>query len=181
MRKLVSLGLLALIFSIFSSQVSASNAGVCDDLKGSAKGLHGLCVAWHNADEKNKDKIAAKFDARSDVPLEEIINRQGNPESNPDFVCPCFTDISFNDICLLGSPTMSFIYGFINVVEWQDADLGLDEFFSADSRGCGYEGSLASYASLLAPYDFSDPEFEVPQCIAEVEMIAAMFNGGSCD
>lgn len=91
MRKMISLGLLALSLSILSSQVLASNAAACDEAK-LTKGLHGLCVAWHNANDKNKDKFADKYRERSggdEVP--------GSVDPEPEVVCPCWTPDSLAD------------------------------------------------------------------------------------
>jgi len=93
MRRSFSLGLLALIASIFTSQVLASNAEVCDSLIKAKKGLHGLCVAWHNANEKNRGKIEDKFLSRAGYPITDIVGGGPDPEpdTEPSVECPCWT------------------------------------------------------------------------------------------
>lgn len=179
MRKLISLGMLALLISIFSSQVFASNAAACDEVK-LTKGLHGLCVAWHNANEKNKEKFAAKYREKSGG--EEV----PGSEPEPDFYCPCYMDISFDNICSLGSPTFALIFPSFGVVEYQYPELGVDEFISAevvrdnegliDGGGCIYDGQFS------APQVLGDLNAdEAAYCLAEIAVISAMYNGGSCD
>jgi hypothetical protein len=181
MRKLVSLGLFALMISIYSSQVLASNATACDDAKDeltkAGKGLYGLCIAWDNAKGKNKGKIAAKFEDRADQPITDFVGGPSTRNPAPDFFCPCWTDISFNDVCSLGSPSLTILAGYINAVEFLDSAIPQDEFFTADPRGCGYEGGLAPYASLEKP-EGADWDLD---CIAEIEQIAAMYDGGACE
>lgn len=107
MRNLVSLGLFALTLSMFSSQVLASNVQACDDLKDSTKGLHGLCVAWHNANEKNKAKFEDKFFAIAGYSLIDYLN--GGPSTQqpePAVECPCWTTES------LAKATAAFDGGF---------------------------------------------------------------------
>jgi len=93
MRKLISLGLFALMFSIFSSQVFAGNVDECKNLKDKthvdyAPTLYGLCVAWHNADENAKDRIAENYRRKSGG--DEV------PGSSQD--CPCWAGISLDDV-----------------------------------------------------------------------------------
>jgi hypothetical protein len=98
MRNLVSLGLFALTLSFYSSHALASNVQACDDLKDSTKGLHGLCVAWHNASEKNKAKFEAKFLAIAGYSLTEYLNGGPNTQQpEPAVECPCWTTESLVD------------------------------------------------------------------------------------
>ena len=180
MRNLVSLGLCALMFLLFSGQVFASNASACDEVKQN-KGLHGLCVAWHNADEKNKDKFAAKYRDRSggsEVPGSDILPDPSSTEE-PDFFCPCWTEVSFSDICSLGEPSSALVVPQFGSVIYEN---GLDEWFSADNfeedvYGCIYEGQ---FSALPIEEPFLTTE-EGLDCMAEIAVIASMYNGGSCN
>lgn len=171
------MGLFALMISIFSSQLLAAKTAECDGVT-KKNGLYGLCVAWHSADDKAKDKIAAKFfdRARYPVPGSEDPEPEPDPEPTPDFFCPCWTDVSMADVCSLGNPSSALLMGFINVVTWVDDLNGVDEFFSADEFGCIYDGQFAAQQVLDNLTD--DEKLD---CLAEIESIAAMYNGGSCD
>ena len=89
MRKILSLGLMALILSLITTALSAGYE-VCDDpdLKPDLQeaGIYGWCNAWHEAEEGDKDRIA-----------ERIIDRAGDSGVDLDWlvtndpVCPCWT------------------------------------------------------------------------------------------
>jgi hypothetical protein len=105
MRESIILGLLALAFGIFGSTAFAGNVEDCEFLKDKshpdyAPGLYGLCVAWHNADEDAKDELADMFFDRAgfEVPGSD------EPEDPPDFLCPCWDELTFEDVCALGAP-----------------------------------------------------------------------------
>jgi hypothetical protein len=169
MRKLVSLGLLALIFSMISSHSFASNVEACNPLKKAQKGLHGLCVAWHNADDKQKLKIEAKFADRATYSLLDFLF----PDSESDFVCPCWdTAVSAAFICSLGEPPMAFFASdYFNLLIFNDGEF--DEMFSADVSGCGYDGSQADFTALKTPDELS-PE-EARDCIDEARIISTLY------
>ena len=140
MRKIISLGLFALMISIFSSQVFASNAEACDVLKGAKKGLHGLCVAWHNANDKHKDKFAAKFEDRAGYPITDLIDGG----SNPDFLCRCWDSLSLADVgkdasagfCLIDDTTAGAVG---DIVTFSDAPVGPFQGFGVDTASCQYK------------------------------------------
>jgi len=176
MRKLVSLGLFALIFSLFSSQVLASNAEVCDELKGSAKGLHGLCVAWHNADDKNRDKIAARFEDRAGYPLSEIVGGA--------FSCPCWAGVVLADIENVTAPQMcilNFPGSGDDLVFFGDETLQQD--FATNGVDCGYiadyiaaDGSLVEESVFRVGLDSAAGQ----QCTDEMtEIVNEYFDGGA--
>ena len=111
MRKTISLGLFALMLSIFSSQVFAGKIAVCEDIKDNPdyKGLYGLCNAyWNEDDEDARAQIYANFVKKA--------GPEGQPMPEPDakkpedVTCPCW---DFNILkqyvvssCL--SPTFSY-------------------------------------------------------------------------
>ena len=96
MRKIISLGLFALSFGCFSNSSFATQVEECDVLMADApKGLFGLCIAYHNADN-----------GRSQVRIEELYIRKATaagystviPGTEEEMLpCPCWTD---NDLAL---------------------------------------------------------------------------------
>ena len=136
-----------------------------------------MCVAWHNADGRAKEKIAENYRRKSggfEVP--GSVNPELDP-LDPDFFCPCWTEVSFAQVCSLESPFSRFIYGFINVVTWEDSDIGLDEWFSADAQGCIYDGQFTDGVQMSD----SLSEDEVLHCMAEIEAIAFMYDTDLCN
>ena len=108
MRKSIVLGLITLSFGIFGATAFAGNVEDCEFLKDKshpdyAPGLYGLCVAWHNADDNAKDQLAEKFFDRAGF---EVPGSVDEPEDPQDFYCPCWSDVTYEDICELGLPTV---------------------------------------------------------------------------
>lgn len=178
MRKVISLGLLALMFSLLSGQVFAGNIEECNYLKDKnhddyAPGLYGLCVAWHNADEDAAVALAEKFLDRAGfkVPGSEVVP---DTKNEPDFYCPCWTEISFSDVCSLGVPTLAMPAGSSFFVVYSDETP--DEFFSSDSANCIYSGQFNVGEEVLT--DLGEPGLD---CRAEVEAIASLLVDGGCD
>jgi hypothetical protein len=84
MRKIISLGLFALMISMFSSQVFAGKVDVCEDEKAELKsaGLYGLCNAYWNATNENaRERILANFEKKAGP------NGPGMPGLES---CPCW-------------------------------------------------------------------------------------------
>ncbi len=67
MRKVISLGLLALTFSLFSGQLLAGKIEACELIKKDPayKGLYGLCNAYWNANENARAQILANFEEKA--------------------------------------------------------------------------------------------------------------------
>ena len=89
MRKLVSLGLLASSFIMFSSSVFAGNVKECEFLKDGdySKGLYGLCIAYLNTtNAKAQEKILANYRKKAgpDDPVMPGTERQVAP-------CTCWS------------------------------------------------------------------------------------------
>jgi hypothetical protein len=127
MRKIISLGLFALILSIFSSQVFAGNDDECENLKDKthpdyAPALYGPCVAWHNADENVRDQILAKFvkKARTSLDNPGMPGWVGpaDPKKPEGMTCPCWAGVVLDDvdkytpadICFLDTPSGDVIF-----------------------------------------------------------------------
>jgi hypothetical protein len=88
MRKLISLGILALLLSMLASPVLA-DLDDCEDLKedGITKGLYGLCIAYWNADNgRSQERILINYNKKKgpdDPPL--------LPDLKEPVFCPCWT------------------------------------------------------------------------------------------
>jgi hypothetical protein len=92
------------MFMLFSGQVFAGNADECDYLKDKNnpdydRGLYGLCIAWHNADDEAAAALAEKFFERAGFPVTGRVVDDGNDP----FVCPCWdVDVLENIIACSG-------------------------------------------------------------------------------
>jgi hypothetical protein len=173
MRKIIRLGLFALILSIFSSQVLASNVAACDEVKKS-KGLHGLCVAWHNANDKNKDKFADKYFERSgglSVP------------GSDSFECVCWSDLKYSQVCdIANSPTAVAKPG-VNAITFFDFPIQTVTGFGADTESCIsiiFNTSNGTFDREISEDSFN-PDFDASTCVAEVQVISTFQEPGVCD
>ena len=114
MRKLVSLGLLASSFIMFSSSAFAGNVDECEFLKNGnyTKGLYGLCNAYYNADNDNaKYRIAGNFNKKAGP---------GEPTLpfTDEVPCPCWDEDDLLDATcnhVLTGPGIGFDDGLIQV------------------------------------------------------------------
>jgi len=62
MRKLISLGLLGLIWSLLAGPVVANDENDCDTVIDETPGLYGLCIAYHHAGNSNaEDRILINY------------------------------------------------------------------------------------------------------------------------
>lgn len=149
MRKLISLGILALLMSVLASPVLADLQD-CeykrDDL---TKGLYSLCVAFYNAGNENaKDRILENFrkKAGSDV---EMPGLKTKPQ--PDQVsCTCWGDSEIVNApkelafeCQYGVDPEFAIYGVLGDVIFQ-----VDEVFDG-VFGCLYYSASGGPRSTL--------------------------------
>ena len=190
MRKIISLGLFALMLSIFSGQVLAGNADeFCGPLKNKGAddympGLYGLCVAWHNADEKAKVKIGDKFYARAGFEVPRPIIKEPEPDS--DFSCPCWDTFTFKEVCELGKPTAALsVSGKSAAVAYLDTSTYVAELFGAGISVVAEEGNVCEhgfqdlFSQEFDPstYDreerLEDEEFEA--CLAEAEAMFTLY------
>jgi hypothetical protein len=141
MRKLISLGILALFVSVLAGPAVAGNVEICDGLKDSGvKGLYGLCIAYHNtSDGISKQRIGDNFKKKS-----------GNsgiimPDDSVG-TCPCFTG---EEILNAGSPFDCAISSSGTGLDLALYEGGLFQF-GTDDLGC-------------FNYDFSAPQtIELP-------------------
>ena len=182
MRKLFALGLLALSMGLLANTAFAGNVEDCESLKQSGqKSLYGLCVAWHNADEDAKDGLAEKFLDRAGYP----VPGSEDEEPDPDFDCPCWSVVTFADICALGAPVFSDIaltygdVGFLNDIAFTIEGFGTD----TGELACAHviQDLLPGGGFLLENIVTGLTEDEALDCLAEVSVIGTMFLGGGCD
>jgi len=100
MRKLISLGLLAIVLSLVASPVFAGKEPLCEPLKEDAsKGLYGLCIAYHNAGNSNagnsnaKQKILDNYNKKAgDPPVPQMPGTED--ERKKVTTCPCLDVIN---------------------------------------------------------------------------------------
>ena len=88
MRKLISLGLLALMTFTISPQIYADPAdGACETLNelNASPGLYGLCVAYFNANENARVRILANYLKRM---------QEGDPGMPGIATCQCWADLA---------------------------------------------------------------------------------------
>ena len=187
MRKMICLGLLALFLSFLSSGVLASNAADCDVLKDPehalyAPTMYGLCVAWHNANENARVAIGEKFLARAKFPV------PGSPpieeSEEPDFVCLCWDQLKFEDICALGEPQEVVLSpGLYGIVAFFDVDIdeGFNGYHFDSFKSCTHYYPSESHPELYDGTEILDlgPE-ESADCQAELETIATLYLDPIC-
>jgi len=91
MRKVISLGVLALLLAVLASPVSAGSADskeICKSLKGASKGQYGLCIAhWNTEDGKARENIIENFMKRAGPEGKMPGVTPKDPES---VECPCW-------------------------------------------------------------------------------------------
>ncbi len=140
MRKLISLGLLAIIWSLLASPVVADGVEDCDVLVDATPGLYGLCIAWHHAGNENaRQKILDNYDK---IAVDGDLPMPGSAS------CPCWTieqmaHASASEIpayeCTLGGG-----FGFATAVygTMETAEVSFTILFSAENNGiCQYSGN----------------------------------------
>ena len=134
MRKVISLGLCALMFSLVSGQVFAGNVDECEKLANNiySKGLYGLCIAYHNAGNDNaRERILANYEKKA--------GPNDPPMPGAGVACPCWDADHLAAASLNGIPSACL-----------NSDEGPGQTFSID---------LALYNAPPAYYQFiSNPD-----------------------
>jgi hypothetical protein len=145
MRKLISLGLLALLLGFLSNAAFAGNVDECEFLKdksqpGYVPGLYGLCVAWYNAsangDQQAIDEIAAKYFEKSGG---DTLPISGDPVGGdePVFTCLCWTDLTVTHLCALGAVSKDFTTPHSTEPDtYSGTVLFQSEYFGTDYSSC---------------------------------------------
>jgi hypothetical protein len=164
MRNFLAFSFLILGFSMYSGSVSASNVDACDAVK--EKGLHGLCVAWHNANPNNQEKIAEKYFNKSGG--EKVPGSDPDPEDPPppSAVCPCTEDgdIVAWDLaatCMVGP-------GYDDVQRFDRS--GTVGTLAVSATDDGVDMSCQRITTFGGASDFSSlSEGEYIQCVTDIE------------
>ena len=181
MRKIISLGLFALMLSIFSSQVFAGNHDACDELTDPdsdtwAPRLYGLCVAWHNADEKGRAAIEKNYSKRGG----------GTIPGSSAFRCPCWGSLADEQVgTIVIDDVLTYLPVFMcNVKSTNQYDLiifnspdGYQWFsagFSKDEFGCGYRFGGTGIDPSVSDSQFLS-ETDVQNCRDEIQGIALLY------
>ena len=185
MRKMISLSLMAFLFSLSSISAFAGNAEDCDYLKNKndpdyAPGLYGLCVAWHNADEQAADKLADKFFNRAGFP----VPGSEEPNSEPQFDCPCWDEVEFSAVCALGQPSVVIFdtSGVVTAATFIDIATFTAELFGTEEANCGHVvQDLTSQGEPLIEDIQGNLSFdEALDCRAELDIIAEIHLSDEC-
>ena len=143
-------------------------------MKGAGKGLFGLCVAWHNADEKGKEKIAERFDARSDVPLSDIVG-------GGKFSCPCWPGLELDAIGEVTPPTICFLDTHLGDFATFGTSSTQKQSFLTDGIGCAYSPNYIDLKGNKFNTGTDNPDLgdAGQQCLEEMQQILdAYFDGG---
>ena len=192
MRKLISLGLLALLLSIFASPVMAGGAAECDGLKEdetAPRGLYGLCTAYYSAEngrgQERVEQLYAKKAIAAGYPPE--IPRLELPQEPdpPEVACPCWPGDEMAGVpddsapafeCQVGTDPEFAIYGSESfaLVTFQVFPLNEDP----DSPiGCMYVDNRSG-GGMSADFDLDgDEEYT---CRAGIQALVGLDFGGSC-
>jgi hypothetical protein len=178
MRKIISLGLLALMLSIFSSQVFAGNGDECKNLKDKthvdyAPTLHGLCVAWYKADENAKDRIADNYRRRSGG--DDVYG------SASGMTCPCWAGVVLEDvdmytsadICFLDTPNGDQIF-------FSDSQIYIIDGINCAHMAAYVDDSVTQVTRLSTRQGLDDADKQA--CNTEMDKLVNMYfdNGLDC-
>jgi hypothetical protein len=175
------LGILALTLGGFSSSLLAGNVTECDFLKDKDSesynpGLYGLCVAWHNADANAKDALADKFLAKAGFP----VPGSEDPEPEPDFYCPCWSEMALEDVCALGSPLVADVSpgssGIVTFVE----GITFEGFLNDTGVTSCRHTIMVGGTTFLDTLETSLSSEEAADCQAEIETIATLYMDPLC-
>jgi len=175
MRKLFSLGVLALLLSVLSSPVVAAVED-CETLKGGggSKGLYGMCIAYWNSVSNHDDSgLQSRSVEESNRFLDRynaIRKRVGGPEMpglSLTMDCPCWSHLT-PDEAVIGAVVAFCALGtelsFDTFVVLDDSYAPL-RLFLADNHSCTYSG-LDRESRLGFPH--SDTK-SGPLCRDEIE------------
>jgi len=167
----------------FANSAFAGNVEDCESLKESGqKSLYGLCVAWHNADEDAKDGLAQKFFDRAGYPVPG--SEVDDPDPEPDFVCPCWSEVTFADICEFGMPLFTVFApdsSFGDVLFRDNISFNL-EAFGADTSfaACAHVVQDPQGNFLLDNQLTGLTNDEALICIAELQEMAGLYLDPLC-
>ena len=187
MRKLFSLGVLALLLSVLSSPVVAAVED-CETLKGDggSKGLYGMCIAYWNA-VKNHDDGGLKSRSVEDSnrfldKYNAIRDRVGGPEmpglsSSPNLECACWSYLTFEEAQF---GVFSAFYGgspiFFETLEFYDeSGIKIRGFaVGAFNNSCIHTNSIDGLAFRIDVPAAGLSDEETLQCQAELQILSEL-------
>lgn len=187
MHRIFVMGILTLAASLFSATLTAGKIEVCEEIKHDPdyKGLYGLCNAYWNADEEDREDILRNFERKAGP------DGPGMPgvEDNGFFDCPCWDDVSYQNVCELGVP------GGTLEGDWIYSDFFIDpgetgvierifSFNSAPSECWYFIQDITSNGLQPPHYEKSSINLETETdqlCRAEVIEMATLHEDGLCD
>ena len=187
MHRIIVMGIFALAASLLSASLAAGQIEVCEEIKHDPdyKGLYGLCNAYWNADEEDREDILRNFERKAGP------DGPGMPglEDNGFFDCPCWDDVSYQNVCDLGEPGADlegdFVYsdffidpgveGVIQRIFSFNSLPGECVHFIQDINSDGTQPVIYSKA-------FEKLDSETHQlCRSEVFVMATLHQDGLCD
>lgn len=167
MRKLISLGLLALFLSSISSAVFAGGFAACEDNKALFQELnvYGLCNAWHNADtDEDKQKFADRFEQKADFPPPWLVN------------CPCFSDEALEYSAVVGPSSCSQTTTFA-IAKYVPNVESLQ--YVASSGMCVFTNNTGDGPDSVAPMTGLSAE-QAQECLREIDVLIDLDWAGDC-
>jgi len=174
MRKLISLGLLALSLGFLSNPLFAGDASDCESFKNdSNRALYGLCIAyWNTTNAVAREKILTNF-----------VNKGGDAKdlSGDDFVpCTCWTRGHVDDV-LNDQSTVLEKDGWTcddKSANFEGVSFdGYDIVFLADPTEVGCEFFHPDDSVVSRPYDSRDAELT---CRDQIHELILEFTGHEC-
>jgi hypothetical protein len=156
MRKIVSLGLLALSLGYFTIPAVAGVASDCERIKDdNNRALYGLCIAyWNTTNAVAREKILGNFEKKDS----ESIGMPGLDEPNTTGFTECSCWLQVDHVqAILDDPDTTYDMGFCNDPFTDSEAVFFNSFdiqFIADADGCEFihnpDGVAKSYGSLEA-------------------------------
>lgn len=169
MRKIFTLFIVFMLFSMFSGAVFAGQIDVCEDIKNDPayKGLYGLCNAYWNADsDEARESILKAFKKKADplgVTMPGLVS----------MACPCWTGLTDEQVCAMGD------------ADYTDFGEGVGGILYLEVAGSGMANALAAFGNYCAHTLYQDGELplylednrelsnsEAIDCVAELEVMA---------
>jgi hypothetical protein len=169
MRKLIKLGILAILLSLVASPVIAGNVTDCEVLKADnvSKVLYGLCIAFWNAENANaRQRILDNYNKKA--------TGDDDPAMPGGQACPCWTDTNIADVIINGTPVLCSV---------NESDAGL-EFAWYDGFTIQFY-VMDSFCAHADPFDSTRPTFgitpeEEQACRDDLDFLVDESFGGSC-
>ena len=172
MRKLISLGLLALLLSVLASPVFADLQD-CEDERNNnnlSRGLYGLCVAYWTVENDNaRYRILENFRRKAgDTPMPGT-----EPKKPEEVTCPCLDAIS---VVGVGIEDWGFTVGCIHYDDGTDQGLFLNRdlsnlttWFTTTSDGVVHMCDITQSPDIQ--FMLSIDAYEYDECLTQLLML----------